>query len=870
MKRFFSSLSLRIWLPFALALILGMAGMTFYYSEEQGKQLRKDARVKMEQFSDLLALNLEASLDYRIQDMAGLQKTIEMAGQTDDFAYFALVQKDSATGREAIFSVFSQQKNLPPEQILNPDSSQLLYKKRPVKTSLIQGYLIIAASRQQMEDRIWELQQPLFYIMGVVLFLSLVVFFAFAQALARPVSYLTLVANQLTRGNYDVDIEERSKATEILDLNRALMQLRHALSDARKRNEDFNRNLEEEIRTRTQDLETTRLRLLEAQEVAVLGNYELDLQTGNWIASEITYSIFQIPADFDRSGNSWTSLFAERDLKMLQKLFERTLRNKTAFQKDICLQKDDDFRKERWISITGKAVSDPLNNRIQVIRGTIQDISERKAIENEVRRLSLVAEKTSNCVIITDVERRIIWVNESTIALTGYPKEDLIGKTPSIFQFEKTNPETKKEIHEKLIALKEVNVEILNRSRTGREYWVHLNIVALRNEENEHIGFMAVQNDVTERVQFEQELQEREQNFRNILENSSEMIHTLDREGKVLWANRSWREKLCLSGPVAEDMNLMQFLDEKTRDEFARVIPELNDGKTVTDLDCVFITLDGNPLILEGRAIPLMKDGKIIGSQAYLHDITKIRRAEHDLRQVLELTQRQNERLRNFTHIVSHNLRSHSSNLSGLIQLMNLENPDFQQNLLYINLEKAVGNLMDVIQNLGDVALIHTDDDKNLEAISLNKAIEKAIASVFGLAQKAGVNFHNAMKGEFLVLGDQGYLDSIILNLFTNAIKYRAEGRSPEVHISLSQSGEFVRLDVRDNGLGIDMARQGRKIFGMYKTFHEHPDARGVGLFLTKNQVDAMGGWIEVQSEVNKGSIFSVFLRRFSATLSGE
>ena len=69
-----------------------------------------------------------------------------------------------------------------------------------------------------------------------------------------------------------------------------------------------------------------------------------------------------------------------------------------------------------------------------------------------------------------------------------------------------------------------------------------------------------------------------------------------------------------------------------------------------------------------------------------------------------------------------------------------------------------------------------------------------------------------------------------------------------------------MRLDVRDNGLGIDLARQGRKMFGMYKTFHKHPDARGVGLFLTKNQVEAMGGRIEVQSVVDEGTVFSVFL----------
>jgi K+-sensing histidine kinase KdpD len=97
--------------------------------------------------------------------------------------------------------------------------------------------------------------------------------------------------------------------------------------------------------------------------------------------------------------------------------------------------------------------------------------------------------------------------------------------------------------------------------------------------------------------------------------------------------------------------------------------------------------------------------------------------------------------------------------------------------------------------------------------------------------------------------------------LLTNAIKYKSDKREPFVQITITQEINFVCLKVIDNGLGIDLERQGRKIFGMYKTFHKHPDARGVGLFLTKNQVEAMGGKIEVESKVDEGTVFKLFLR---------
>jgi hypothetical protein len=66
-------------------------------------------------------------------------------------------------------------------------------------------------------------------------------------------------------------------------------------------------------------------------------------------------------------------------------------------------------------------------------------------------------------------------------------------------------------------------------------------------------------------------------------------------------------------------------------------------------------------------------------------------------------------------------------------------------------------------------------------------------------------------------------------------------------------------LNVSDNGIGIDMKKNGDKLFGMYKTFNNNPDARGIGLFITKNQIDAMGGKVEVESELGKGTSFKIY-----------
>ena len=102
------------------------------------------------------------------------------------------------------------------------------------------------------------------------------------------------------------------------------------------------------------------------------------------------------------------------------------------------------------------------------------------------------------------------------------------------------------------------------------------------------------------------------------------------------------------------------------------------------------------------------------------------------------------------------------------------------------------------------------------------------------------------------------YLDSIFLNLIGNAIKYRSEDRTPEIFISSEMENEKIILKFKDNGLGIDLDRHGHKLFGLNKVFHRHPDAKGVGLFLTRTQIEAMHGTISATSEVDKGTIFTI------------
>lgn len=285
------------------------------------------------------------------------------------------------------------------------------------------------------------------------------------------------------------------------------------------------------------------------------------------------------------------------------------------------------------------SLMDSLKSREEFKDNLLNELEiQVKAQTQELNQLSLVAKHTTNGVVITDKDRKIIWVNKSFEKLTGYSLEEVKGQTPKLFQFEKTNSETIERINKQLSENKIVNEEILNRAKDGREYWLDLNIVPILNRENEIQGYIAVEIDITEKKNREDLIKKSEEDLRQILNNSSEMIHTMDLNGNLIWANKSWLNKIEVNLDEIIGKPLSQFLSEATMNEFKEVIPKVIRGEKIDNLDCVFLSVSGKEIKLKGKSIPIIENGIITASQAYLHDVTDIIAAQ---KEILEMSQLQ-------------------------------------------------------------------------------------------------------------------------------------------------------------------------------------------------------------------------------------
>lgn len=244
------------------------------------------------------------------------------------------------------------------------------------------------------------------------------------------------------------------------------------------------------------------------------------------------------------------------------------------------------------------------------------------------------------------------------------------------------------------------------------------------------------------------------------------------------------------------------------------------------------------------------------------NNITSQEKIKTKLRAMLQVAREQNERLSSFANIVTHNLRSHSGNLSTLTDFLPEDCPNLKDTENYQLLKTAIESLEDTVAHLTEVAKIKEVDASKLEALNLYNYVEKALYSIIAMAQNAEATIYNEMDEQILVYALPAYLDSIILNFLTNAIKYRSAKRTLIIELSTYVDNEFVVFKIRDNGLGIDLEKYGDKLFQMYKTFHYNEDAIGIGLFITRNHIESLGGKVEVKSEVDQGTEFSIYLKK--------
>lgn len=257
-----------------------------------------------------------------------------------------------------------------------------------------------------------------------------------------------------------------------------------------------------------------------------------------------------------------------------------------------------------------------------------------------------------------------------------------------------------------------------------------------------------------------------------------------------------------------------------------------------------------------------------------IEDITQAKELEMEKDHLLQELRARISALQQYNYIVSHNLRGPVANILGLSDLLlNLsQHISEKEKELYLNkLYEATSKMDGVIKDLTHILALKSPLEEKRDSIDLQEMIEGTLSSLQAFIDEAQADvqvFVDPAAGTFV--SNRSYVQSILYNLINNAIKHRALNRQLHVSVKVSgQSGKIV-LQVSDNGQGINLHKYGDQLFGLYKRFNPYVEGRGLGLHMTKAQVDSLGGTIEVESKEGRGTTFSVHFKTEAAGSSGS
>lgn len=275
-----------------------------------------------------------------------------------------------------------------------------------------------------------------------------------------------------------------------------------------------------------------------------------------------------------------------------------------------------------------------LISLVPALRSLVRQQGGMVVLNRDLARLATVIERTSNAVVISDVDRKVVWANRAFCDLCGFPLEEVIGKVPgSLVQSEKTNPETIAKISSALEKRESVHVEILNVSKYGKEYWIDLTIDPLFDDSGQLTGFISIESDITDFVKAKEELSRNE----FLLEQMAKTAKVGGWSYRIGAARSEWSKEVCRIHGVPEGTNPTteegwSFYPPASRELIESSWKKAFENQRPYDIEVPLINAQGEKVYTRSIGNPIIENGEVVGMIGSCQDITEIVRAREEFR----------------------------------------------------------------------------------------------------------------------------------------------------------------------------------------------------------------------------------------------
>ncbi|KEO74914.1 PAS domain-containing protein [Anditalea andensis] len=522
------------------------------------------------------------------------------------------------------------------------------------------------------------------------------------------------------------------------------------------------------------------------------------------------------------------------------------------------------------------------NSDTGMVYATARDVTQSRKIDEDNKRLSLVAKNTSNIIIITDKYSRIQWVNEPFERLTQYKLNEISGL--KLFKFltdEEADKNTKAQIKNAIENQIPFSGAILNKNKSGEKYWIQIKITPVFDDDHELINFIAIESDITEKIQRSQKIINLLKTQKSIFDGASYGIIFTDIEGNIKMINKAclslleYKEEEILNKAkplLFHDKSELVAHNRKIATVYGTAIPL---SETLTYKPRLEKKADANEwtyISKYGKRIPVWlsvtcigdKEGNVLGYLCVAEDYTLKKKVESDLINAKKLAEQAVKMKDNFLANMSHEIRTPMNAIIGFTDLLSMSPLDEDQKDYVGNVKMAGENLLLLINDILDLSKIESGK-LVIDAHPFN--VKTTLKHVYDLlhvkSKEKGLNFNLFLDADMpdMIVGDKGRLNQIVMNLAGNAIKFTNQG---EVNILVKKIKETeqtvtIKFSIKDTGIGIS----NEKLTCIFERFSQGEESTtrnfggtGLGLNISKQLIELQQGELKVKSLINVGSDF--------------
>lgn len=500
---------------------------------------------------------------------------------------------------------------------------------------------------------------------------------------------------------------------------------------------------------------------------------------------------------------------------------------------------------------------------------TSTDITQRKKAEQQLKiseeRYKTIIRESYDAIVITDINDIIIETSPAIEKILGYKQEELTGRifidliksdyrevAFGLLQKIKNTPD------------EEESMDLMATTVDGDNIWI---VVKAKNLYHNKLvkGLVILIRNITKRKKVEEELSLSESRFKSLIQSGSDIISIVNKDGFVSYSSPTVKTILGNDPEKNIGKNIFEYIHPDDIDWVRKQFAEMKSSGIKQLYFGPFRYRDGNDQYrwLETVVTNLLDDPAVNGIVTNSRDVTERKKLTEKQNALREKLVKNNQDLQQFSFITSHNLRAPVANLLGLLNLFNKENiSDPFNEVLIEKFEDAANQLNNTLSDLIEILVLKSDSEIPLEEINLKNFTHQILKNIESKLTETETIITTDFKTINSIKYNKVYLESIFQNIITNAIKYRSNERKPVIHISTQEEEQWVIILFKDNGVGIDLNRYKDRVFGMYQRFHSEKEGKGLGLYIVKSQISAMGGKIEVESNLNIGTTFKVYIKK--------